>query len=151
MDAVRIIAASRRGLAEASTVHEVVVEAWQAQALAEAVGSHLAIFGPYEVRSRARGLGDAGGRFSGGLLCPVTGGGGLRAARLTEVRDVRAALTGLSGLLREVCEVLVGVVCTADEEGVYWTCVEVMDSADESRDRIAGILEILEVRDRDLA
>ncbi|MFF9478398.1 DUF6099 family protein [Streptomyces sp. NPDC014733] len=151
MDAVRIIAANRRGLAEASTVREVVVEAWQAQALAEAVGSHLAIFGPYEARSRARGLGDAGGRFSGGLLCPVTGAGGLRAARLTEVKDARAALTGLSGLLREVCEVLVGIVCTADEEGMYWTCVEVMDSADESRDRIAGILEKLEVRDHDLA
>lgn len=65
MDAVRIIAASRRGLAEANTVQGVIAEAWQAQALAEAIGSHLAIFGPYEVRSRARGLGDAGGRFSG--------------------------------------------------------------------------------------
>ncbi|MGW1840477.1 DUF6099 family protein [Streptomyces sp. BBFR2] len=151
MDAVRIIAAGRRGLAEASTVREVVVEAWQAQALAEAVGSHLAIFGPYEVRSRARGLGDAGGRFSGGLLCPVATAGGLRAAQLTEVKDVRAALTGLRGLLREVCEVLVGIVCAADEEGMYWTCVEVMDSADESRDRIAGILEKLEIRDHDLA
>ncbi|MFI7100915.1 DUF6099 family protein [Streptomyces sp. NPDC050161] len=151
MDAMRIIAASRRGLAEASTVHEVIVEAWQAQALAEAVGSHLAIFGPYEVRSRARGLGDAGGRSSGGLLRPAPRTGGLRAAQLTEVRDVRGALTGLRGLLREVCEALVNVVCSADEEGMYWTCVEAMDTADESSDRVTGILEKLEVRDRNLA
>lgn len=151
MDAVRIIAASRRGLAQADTVHDVVVEAWQAQALAEAVGSHLAIFGPYEVRSRARGLGDAGGRFSGGLLCSATTNGGLRATQLTEIRDVKAALIGLCQLLREVCEALVGVVISAEEEGMYWTCVEAMDTADESRDHVAGILEKLEVRDRHLA
>ncbi|MFH8568061.1 DUF6099 family protein [Streptomyces sp. NPDC017993] len=151
MDAVRIIAASRRGLAQANTVQDVIVEAWQAQALAEAIGSHIAIFGPYEVRSRARGLGDAGGRFSGGLLCPVSATGGLRAAQLSEVRDVKAALTGLCLLLREVCEALVNVVCSADEEGMYWTCVEAMDTADESRDRVTGILEKLELRDRDPA
>lgn len=151
MDAVRIIAASRRSLADATTVQDVIVEAWQAQALAEAIGSHLAIFGPYEVRSRARGLGDAGGRFSGGLLCPASATGGLRAAQLTEVRDVRAALTSLCRLLREVCETLVGVVLLAEEEGMYWTCVEAMDTVDESRDRVAGILERLEVRDRNPA
>lgn len=151
MDAVRIIAAGRRGLAEATTVQDVIVEAWQAQALAEAIGSHLAIFGPYEVRARAQGLGDAGGRFSGGLLCPASATGGLRAAQLTEVRDVRAALTSLCRLLREVCEALVGVVLLADEEGLYWTCVEAMDTLDESRDRVAGILEKLEVRDRNPA
>ncbi|MGW1375793.1 DUF6099 family protein [Streptomyces sp. NPDC002446] len=151
MDAVRIIAAARRGLAEATTVQDVIVEAWQAQALAEAIGSHLAIFGPYEVRSRAQGLGDAGGRFSGGPLRSASATGGLRAVQLTEVRDVRAALTSLSRLLREVCETLVGVVLLADEEGMYWTCVEAMDTVDESRDRVAGILEKLEVRDRNPA
>ncbi|KIZ14914.1 DUF6099 family protein [Streptomyces natalensis] len=151
MDAVRIIAASRRGLAQASTVQDVVVEAWQAQALAEAIGSHLAIVGPYEVRSRARGLGDAGGRFSGGLLFQAPTVGGLRAAQLTEVRDVKTALTGLARLLQEVCEALVGVVCSADEEGMYWTCVEAMDTADESRDHVSGILEKLEARERNLA
>ncbi|GAB7030406.1 DUF6099 family protein [Streptomyces sp. NPDC021749] len=147
MDAVRIIAASRRGLAESTTVQDVIVEAWQAQALAEAIGSHLAIFGPYEVRSRAQGLGVASGRFSGGLPCSTRGGGGLRAAQLSEVRDVRASLTGLCRLLREVCEALVGVVLLAEEEGTYWTCVEAMDTLDESRDRVTGILERLEVRD----
>ncbi|MFJ9419176.1 MULTISPECIES: DUF6099 family protein [unclassified Streptomyces] len=151
MDAVRIIAASRRGLARASTVQDVVVEAWQSQALAEAIGSHLAIVGPYEVRSRAQGLGDAGGQFSGGLLCQAPATDGLRAAQLSEVRDVKAALTGLCQLLQEVCEALVSVVCSADEEGMYWTCVEAMDTADESRDHVAGILEKLEARERNLA
>jgi hypothetical protein len=148
MDAVRIIAANRRGLAQASTVQDVVVEAWQAQALAEAIGSHLAISGPYEVRSRARRLGDAGGRFSGGLLCQAPATGGLRAAQLSDVQDAKAALTGLCRLLREVCEALVNVVCSTDEDGMYWTCVEAMDTADESRDHVAGILEKLEVRER---
>ncbi|MEU5305081.1 DUF6099 family protein [Streptomyces noursei] len=151
MDAVRIIAASRRSLAQTNTVHDVLVEAWQAQALAEAIGSHLAIFGPYEVRSRARGLGDASGRFSGGLLCSTATTDGLRAAQLTEIRDVKAVLVGLCQLLREVCEALVAVVISAEEEGMYWTCVEAMDTADESRDHATGILEKLEVRDRHLA
>ncbi|UNO39498.1 DUF6099 family protein [Streptomyces sp. MST-110588] len=151
MDAVRIIAASRCGLAKARTVHEVVVEAWQAQALAEAVGSHLATAGPHEVRSRAEGLGDAGGRSGGTPVFPVSRAGGLRAAQLSEVRDTKATLTSLSGLLGEVCEALVGVVCAADEEGMYWTCVEAMDAADESRDRVSAILKQLAVRDRDPA
>ncbi|MFF3743857.1 DUF6099 family protein [Streptomyces kronopolitis] len=151
MDAVRIIETSRRGVAEANTVQGVIAEAWQAQALAEAIGSHLAIFGPYEVRSRARGLGDAGGRFSGGLLCSASATGGPRAGQLSEVRDVKEALTGLCRLLREVCEALVAVVLLADEDGMYWTCVEAMDTVDESRDRVAGILEKLEVRDRNPA
>ncbi|MFJ9617692.1 DUF6099 family protein [Streptomyces noursei] len=151
MDAVRIIAASRRSLAQANTVHDVLVEAWQAQALAEAIGSHLAIFGPYEVRSRARGLGDASGQFSGGLLCSTATTDGLRAVQLTEIRDVKAVLVGLCQLLREVCEALVAVVISAEEEGMYWTCVEAMDTADESRDHATGILEKLEVRDRHLA
>ncbi|MFJ6750209.1 MULTISPECIES: DUF6099 family protein [unclassified Streptomyces] len=148
MDAVRIIAANRRGLAQASTVQDVIVEAWQAQALAEAIGSHLAIFGPYEVRSRARRLGDAGGRFSGGLLCQAPTTGGLRAAQLSDVQDAKGALTALCRLLREVCEALVNVVCSTDEDGMYWTCVEAMDTADESRDHVAGILEKLEARER---
>lgn len=67
------------------------------------------------------------------------------------MRDAKAALTGLCRLLREVCEALVAVVLLADEEGMYWTCVEAMDTVDESRDRVAGILEKLEVRDRNPA
>lgn len=151
MEAVRIIAASRHGLARARSVQEIVVEAWQAQALAEAVGSHLATTGPHEVRAEARGLGEAGGRSGGALLCPLPRADGLRAAQLSEVRDAKAALTGLRGLLGEVCEALVSVVCAADEEGLYWHCVEAMDAADESRDRVAGILRQLAVRDRDPA
>ncbi|MET9295896.1 DUF6099 family protein [Streptomyces sp. NPDC003077] len=152
MDAVRIIAANRCGLARARTVQEIVIEAWQAQALAEAVGSHLAISGPHEVRGGAQGLGDAGGRAGSALLHPTARTGGLRAAQLSEVRDTEATLAGLSGLLGEVCEALVGVVCAADEEGMYWTCVEAMDAADESRDRVSAILKRLALRaERDSA
>ncbi|MER7397527.1 DUF6099 family protein [Streptomyces sp. NPDC000151] len=148
MDAVRIIAASRHGLAQARTVQDIVIEAWQAQALAEAVGSLLAISGPFEVRAKARRLGEAGGRSGAAVLCPVPRSYGPRAAQLSEVRDSKLALTDLCGLLAEVCEALVSVVCAAEEDGLYWTCVEAMDAADESRDRAAAILKQLLVRDR---
>lgn len=106
------------------------------------------------VRSAVEGPGTGRRRraVQRGLLCPASvTGGGLRAAQLSEVRDAKAALTGLCLLLREVCEALVAVVLLADEDGMYWTCVEAMDTVDESRDRVAGILEKLEVRDRNPA
>ncbi|MFD7921359.1 DUF6099 family protein [Streptomyces sp. NPDC059740] len=151
MDAVRIIAAGRRGLTQARTVQDIVVEAWQAQAVAEAIGSHLAVSGPREVRSQARGLRDAGGRSGGALLWRASYSGGLRAAGLTEVGDARAALSELLALLGDLCEALVVVACEADEEVVYWSCVEAMDVADESRDRVMGILRQLGVKEAGMA
>ncbi|MFC5805847.1 DUF6099 family protein [Streptomyces formicae] len=150
MDAERLIAAGRRALAESQDALDVVAEAWQAQALAQAIGSQLALCGPQELRGEARGLSEAGGRAgSGPADSQLLGIGGLRAVRLAEVADPRRALTLLSTLLGEVGIALVGVACATDEEGLYWQCIEAIDAADESNDRVRAMLRRLSLRERE--
>ncbi|MER7760200.1 DUF6099 family protein [Streptomyces sp. NPDC097619] len=155
MEAVRLIAAGRHALAQSRAALDIVVEAWQAQALAQAIGGWLAVTGPPELRGEARGLGEAGGRGCGVLDRPALvgadhrGGDAVpRAAQLTAVSDIRQALLGLGALLGEVGISLVGVACATDEEGLYWQCIEAIDAADESSDRVRGILRRLTVREQ---
>ncbi|MFJ8669628.1 DUF6099 family protein [Streptomyces sp. NPDC093600] len=148
MQAERLIAAGRHALAQSGTALDIVAEAWQAQALAQAIGSHLALCGPLELRSEANGLSEIGGA-RGGVDHPVLRTGGPRAAQLTEVGDPCAALTSLGSLLGEVGIALVGVACATDEEGLYWQCIEAIDAADEANDRVRGMLRRLAVRERD--
>jgi hypothetical protein len=61
--------------------------------------------------------------------------------------DAREALLCLGCLLGEVGIALVGVACAADGEGIYWQCMEAIDAADESRDRVLEMLRRLAVRD----
>jgi hypothetical protein len=146
MDASRLIGATRRALACSRAAEEIVAEAWQAQALAQAVGSHLAVKGPGELRSEAYGLSEAGGRACGALSWD--GADGVRAAQLSDVRDPGSVLQGLGGLLGEVGMALVGVACAADEEALYWQCIEAIDAADESGDRVLGLLRRLADREQ---
>ncbi|MFI8965402.1 DUF6099 family protein [Streptomyces sp. NPDC053493] len=147
MDAERLIATGRHALAESRTALDIVVEAWQAQALAQAIGSRLALCGPQELRSEARALGETvGGR---GGVDGALRTGGPRAAQLTEVADARAALTALGVLLADVGIALVGVACATDEEGLYWQCIEAIDAADEAGDRVRGMLRRLAVREHE--
>ncbi|MFD5510918.1 DUF6099 family protein [Streptomyces sp. NPDC059761] len=154
MDAVRLIAAGRHALAQSGAAMDIVGEAWQAQALAQGIGSWLAVTGPPELRSEARGLGEAGGRGCGVLDRAAQGAEGSapdyppRAAQLTGVADLRQALLGLQALLGEVGIALVGVACATDDEGLYWQCIESIDAADESSDRVRGVLRRLTVRER---
>ncbi|WP_327294691.1 MULTISPECIES: DUF6099 family protein [unclassified Streptomyces] len=147
MDGVRLIAISRDALARSLPERDTMVEAWQAQALSGAVGGHLALRGPQELRAEARALSESGGRGCGALEVPTVRGGLIRAAQLTEVCDVREVLTALGVLLGEVGIALVGVACGTDDESVYWQCIEAMDAADESGDRVRGMLRKLEERD----
>jgi hypothetical protein len=147
MDAERLIGVSRHALAQSREVPDIVAEAWQAQALAQAIGSRLAVCGPPELRGEARGLSEIGGRGCGVLDHPMVRSGGVRAAQLSEVTDARATLTGLNALLGEVGIALVAVACGTDEEGLYWQCIEAIDAADESSDRVRGMLRRLAVRD----
>ncbi|MFI6490892.1 DUF6099 family protein [Streptomyces sp. NPDC050564] len=147
MEAVRLIVASRRALAESGDTPEVMTEAWQAQSLAQAIGSRLAVSGPPELRGEALGLTELAGRGCGVLDTPALGVGALRAAQLTELGDAREALLCLGGLLGEVGIALVGIACAADDEGTYWQCMEAIDAADESRDRVLEMLRRLAVRD----
>ncbi|MFE3070614.1 DUF6099 family protein [Streptomyces sp. NPDC059247] len=144
MEAERLIGLGRQALAESGTAQDIVAEAWQAQALAQAIGNRLALCGPQELRGEARGLSETGDS-------PAWGPGGPRAARLTEVADPHGALTALGALLGEVGIALVGVACATDEEGLYWACIEAIDAADESSDRVRGMLHRLAVRDGERA
>ncbi|WP_406082137.1 DUF6099 family protein [Streptomyces zaomyceticus] len=144
MEAERLITLGRQALAESGSAQDIVAEAWQAQALAQAIGNRLALCGPQELRGEARGLGELG-------EYPAWGAGGPRAARLTEVADPSGALTELGELLGEVGIALVGVACATDDEGLYWQCIEAIDAADESSDRVRGMLRRLAVRDGERA
>ncbi|MER7519740.1 DUF6099 family protein [Streptomyces sp. NPDC126499] len=148
MEAERLIAAGRHALAESHTALDIVAEAWQAQVLAQAIGSHLALGGPPELRGEARGLSEiGGGRVT--VDHSVLRTGGLRATQLTAVGDARAALTALGALLGEVGIALVGVACATDEDGLYWQCIEAIDAADEAGDRVRTMLRRLAVRERE--
>ncbi|MFE9648363.1 DUF6099 family protein [Streptomyces sp. NPDC006365] len=147
MDAVRLIGASRRALMGSEDARGIMAEACQAQALAQAIGSRLAMSGPPELRGEAMGLTELAGRGCGVLDVPLPRAGTLRAAQLTELGDARRALVDLGGLLGEVGIALVGIASAADDEATYWQCMEAIDAADESRDRVLEMLRRLAVRD----
>ncbi|WP_055565883.1 DUF6099 family protein [Streptomyces atriruber] len=149
MNAMRLIEANRRALANSQDPADIVVEVWQSQALAQAIGSHLAVAGPPELRSEALGLSEVGGRACGVLDAPRLGTEDIRASRLTGTGDAHEVLLGLGRLLGEVGIALVGVAMGA-EEGVYWQCMEAIDAADESRDRVLEMLRRLAVREQGL-
>ena len=45
---------------------------------------------------------------------------------------------------------LVAVACAAGDEATYWQCMEAIDAADESRDRVLEMLRKLADRDAHL-
>ncbi|WP_432137774.1 DUF6099 family protein [Streptomyces sp. bgisy154] len=150
MDAVRLIVAGRQALVGSGSALEILAEVWQAQALAQAVGSRLAVSGPPELRGEALGLTELAGRGCGVLDTPPLDPGDLRAAQLTALDDARQALRCLSGLLGEVGIALVGVASSARDESTYWQCMEAIDAADESRDRVLEMLRKLAAREEAL-
>ncbi|MBM7440616.1 DUF6099 family protein [Streptomyces sp. HB132] len=149
MEAERLIAAGRSALAGSRGVPAVMAEAWQAQALARAVGGHLARYGPAELRTDARGLSETCALGSAVLDHPMVPAGGVRASQLTEVTRLSGALAALVLLLGEAGIALVGVACGTEEEGLYWQCIEAIDAVDESVDRVHGMLRRLAEQERD--
>ncbi|MEV5934033.1 DUF6099 family protein [Streptomyces sp. NPDC052079] len=147
MDAVRLIVTSRRALAASRGIPELLTEVWQAQALAQAIGSRLAVAGPPELRGEALGLTELAGRGCGVLGTREFRAGELRAAELTELGEARQSLMYLGGLLGEVGIALVGIASSVDDEATYWQCMEAIDAADESRDRVLEMLRRLADRD----
>jgi Family of unknown function (DUF6099) len=148
MDAVRIAEAGRDALAVSGTTAEVVAEAWQAQVLAHALGDRLAAELPGGARTAACELAEAGERGRGPADHPaLRAAGGVRAAALTGPVDARAALSVLGTLLEEIGAALVVVATVADDAWVYWQCMEAIDAADESRDRVREMLRKLAARE----
>ncbi|MFD5427027.1 DUF6099 family protein [Streptomyces sp. NPDC127084] len=148
MEAERLIAAGRLALAQCEDAAEVVAEAWQAEALAQAIGGQLSVCGPKELRGEARALGEGGGRAGSAPDVPLSRTAIPRAAQLTGVSDPPRVLMLLSDLLGEVGIALVGVACATDEEGLYWQCIEAIDATDESGDRVRAMLRRLSTRER---
>lgn len=140
MDAVRLILATRHALAQAWQVQDLITEAWQAQALAEAVGGHLALHGPPELRAAGFSVCEAGGRAGGPVGLSGVRADTVRAAILTGVREPARALTELRDLLSELGAALVGVACSAEDEAVYWQCIDAVDAAEDSKDRVCALL-----------
>ncbi|MEE1926743.1 DUF6099 family protein [Streptomyces sp. TRM 70351] len=139
MDAVRLISVGRSALARCGDGAQIVAEAWQAHALAQAVGGLLARTGPEGARAEAGALCEAGAwpRALPG------GGAGVRAARLTEVREPGRAVRELGLLLGAVGAVLAEVAAGTEEEALYWQCLEAIDATGECADRAAGLLHRL--------
>jgi hypothetical protein len=54
----------------------------------------------------------------------------------------------LGGLLGDVGIALVALASSADDEGTYWQCMEAIDAADESRDRVLEMLRRLADREQ---
>ncbi|GHC54954.1 DUF6099 family protein [Streptomyces flavofungini] len=148
MDAMRLIEASRCALARSQESGAIVAEVWQSQALSQAIGSRLAVTGPPELRGEALGLSELSGRGCAVLDPRQSGTEEIRAAGLTEIGDAHETLLGLGALLGEVGIALVTVAMGADDEGVYWQCMEAIDAADESRDRVLEMLRRLAARER---
>ncbi|KQX80473.1 MULTISPECIES: DUF6099 family protein [Streptomyces] len=151
MEAERLIEAGRQALASSRGAPAVMAEAWQAQALARAVGGQLLRCGPAELRTEARGLGDIGGPGAAVLYHPLVPAGSVRASQLSEVAVVPQALEALGRLLGDVGIALVGVACDTEEEQLYWQCIEAIDAVDESVDRVHGMLRRLAEQERERA
>jgi Family of unknown function (DUF6099) len=141
MDAVRLIDAGHEALMSCGRAIDVVAESWQAQALALAIGERLAAGVPPGLRAAARELAEAGARGCGGGDPRAPGAPVVPRARgLTRVGDAVTALLALDALLDEVGAALVGVAMAAEDEALYWSCVESIDAADETGDRIRVLL-----------
>jgi hypothetical protein len=163
MEAVRLIRAGRQALERVGRPAELIAEAWQAQALAEAVGGHLALHGAPELRSAGFSVSAAGGRACGTAPPSATRAGPVRAALLTGVRDPAVALRELRDLLVAVHAALTAAARTATDEPEtdadtgpgrgegrapdaldYGTCLDAVEAAAESRDRVTALLHTLE-------
>lgn len=143
MDALRLVEAGRHALGEACGPQDIVAEAWQAQALVEAVGGHLAANGGLGVQAAAFALAAAGGQGCGALHHPGLRPDRIRAVDLSGIEDSGAALRALRKLLDEVGVALVALACLAEEEPDYWECIDAVDAVDESKDRLADVLRLL--------
>jgi len=141
MDAARLIAVTRRALAEACDAGTVIEECWQAQALVQAVGCLLAVQGAPELRPAARALSDAVGQVRG--LAPARGRRSRtpRAAGLSGVRDLTRSLRQLLAILGEVSAALVVITGESEQEAVYWQGIGALDAVDESADRVRALLQ----------
>ncbi|WP_033818083.1 DUF6099 family protein [Kitasatospora sp. MBT63] len=162
MDALRLIKTARHALAEARTVPDALLEAWQAGLLTEAVGARIAGREAGELAALGQLLCDAGSHTAGCLEQPpdaeaewsaqVEGewcgpdewsaewSGNGRVERMSELGELEPVLLALGSLLNEVAETLVVLACGAEAESVYWRCIDGVDAGAECKDLVAELL-----------
>jgi|GEM_PF-1585272 len=85
--------------------------------------------------------GSPGGGRGGGL--DGSPGGVPRAARLTGIADPPGAARELRALLREAAEALIALACQAEEEFLYWRCINGVDALAECEELTAELLRAL--------
>src|SRR4051812_48899816 len=138
MDALRLIKSTRHGLTEARNVAQVLAEAWQACALAEAVAQALAKelaeptaplegagSGAVEI---ARAVAEAAGHAAACVgRPPDDGAGASRAERLSLLTDLPGTARELRILVQETAEALIVLACGATEQDLYWRCIDSVD------------------------
>ncbi|GHH64560.1 hypothetical protein GCM10018781_15870 [Kitasatospora indigofera] len=145
MDALRLIKTARHAMAEARDVPDVLLEAWQAGLLTEAVGSRLAERGDGEVAALGQLLSEAGAQVASCLepspesAAAADFGSSGRASRLTDLGDLDPLLEELARLLHDATETLVVLACGADAESLYWTCIDGVDAGSECKDLVAEL------------
>ncbi|MER5864659.1 DUF6099 family protein [Kitasatospora sp. NPDC002040] len=159
MDALRLIKTARHALAEARSVPDALVEAWQAGLLTEAVGAGIAERESGELAALGQLLCDAGAHAVSCLEQPEPAegvgetadpewhradwAGNGRAARLDELGELEPALTELGLLLHDMAEALVVLACGADGESLYWRCIDGVDAGSECKDVVVELLRAL--------
>ncbi|MFE3109552.1 DUF6099 family protein [Kitasatospora indigofera] len=145
MDALRLIKTARHAMAEARDVPDVLLEAWQAGLLTEAVGSRLAERGDGEVAALGQLLSEAGAQVASCLepspesAAAADFGSSGRASRLTDLGELDPLLEELARLLHDATETLVVLACGADAESLYWTCIDGVDAGSECKDLVAEL------------
>ncbi|NEA42360.1 DUF6099 family protein [Streptomyces sp. SID11385] len=132
MDATRLAVVTAAALGAARTEAEVVREAWQAQALARAVGGILATAGPHAHSAEARRLHETADTGAPPCVRP-------RASRLTSVADPPRALDALDALLAEAAQALIPLAATAAESGTYTDCMETIEALVNCREAVDAL------------
>lgn len=151
MDALRLIKTTRRALAEARTVPDVLSEAWQTAALTQALAERICGHPVDEVATAARLLAHAGGHAVGLLAAaadpPKPGDQALagRADRLSRVGELGPLLEQLRLLLAESAEALIAIAGSSDSvaQGAYWLAIDGLDASAECRCLVIELLRVL--------
>ena len=160
MDALRLIKSTRHGLTEARSVPQVLAEAWQACALVEAVALVVALeltelavrdgsgCGVTEI---ARALAEAAGHAAACVGRPPDDGAGpSRAERLTVLVELAVTIRELRILVQETAESLIVLACGANEQELYWRCIDSVDAAAECQDLATQLLRAVDPACREL-
>jgi hypothetical protein len=153
MDAQRLIKSTRHALTEARSVPPALIEAWQACILVEAVATVAALAlaerdlldgGGSGAAEIARALTEAAGHAVVRGPSHTDGGGPSRADRLSAVGDLVGTVRELRALIHETAEALIVLACGAQEQDLYWRCIDSVDAVAECQELATDLLRAVD-------